>query len=146
MLSKEEILAYVQQGQALPEWNVLRPKVAYLTRQALIYGGLAVLIVILIVVFLNQDYSFGYWVGTPDDSTLQTWRYIDLIILGLLFVASLFVSLRNVLDLSTVQTQVLVLMPDGFLLKKRKTEQFIAYAGVTNLSVHAGRNGDVTLS
>jgi hypothetical protein len=146
MLSKEEILAYVQQGQAQPGWNVLRPDATYLTKQTLLYGILSLVIIVLGVMFLNQSSLVFVPLGVSDPSNFQMWRYIDIAVLAAFFCICLVIALRNLLELNTLQHQLLVLLPDGFLLKKRNTEQFVAYPGVTGISARASRYGYVTLN
>ena len=149
MLSKEEILASVQQGLARPDWQVLHPKTSYLVKQALTWAVLAVLVIGFGVYFVSQ-YSFVFVPffsgGTLDPSTFQTWRYIDEAFLAAATIIFVWLTLKTLLDLNTIQQQVLVLTPQSFLLKQRRTEQFVAYAGVSSISPRAGRYGDVTLN
>jgi hypothetical protein len=147
MLSKEQIFSYIQQGQPQSNWLILRPKTSYLIKQAIIYAILAVVVMLLGAYFLSQNsYVFTpYYSGTLDAGAFQTWRFIDEAALAIFLLLFVFAALKNLLDLNTIQKQLLVLMPEGFLLKKRNTEQYVAYAGVTTLSARASRYGDVTL-
>ncbi len=149
MLSKEEILAYAQQGTPMPGWIVLRPHMAYLARQAIIYGILAIIVVGLGIAFLSQNQFVvtpGYGTGTVDPGSFQLWRTIDLIVLALFFCVMAGVALVNVSDLSTVDQQLIVLMPEGFLVKKRRSEQLVAYTGVNSISPRVDRYGRVTMN
>lgn len=148
MLSKEEILMSVQQGQIRPGWQVLHPKTSYLARMAITYSIVAIVVIILGIIFVSQNsYVFtpGFGQGTLDHSSFQTWRYIDEGALALIFLLCAVAALKYVLDLNTLQSQMLVMMSEGFLLLKGKTEQSVAYAGVTSISASASRYGNVTL-
>lgn len=147
MLSKEEILMYVQQGQAQPGWQVLRPKSSYLVKQIAMYAVLALVFIGFgIYILSNTDFVFGP-IGLVDiNGSFQTWRYIDQAVVAIGLLIFLWLVVKNVMDLASVQSQVLVLLPEGFLLKRRNTEQRVDYAGVAGISTHAGRYGDVTVN
>lgn len=146
MPSKEEILMYVQQGQVLSGWQVLRPKKSYLFRQIAIYGLLAIACLAFGgYVISDSTFAFGP-IGLADIGSYQTWHLIDEAFLAILFVIFAWVTIRNLIDLASVQNQVLVLLPEGFLLKKRNTEQCVDYAGVAGASARVGRYGDVTVN
>jgi hypothetical protein len=145
MLNKEGILAYVQQGQTLPGWQILRPRMGYLARLAIIYAFVAVAVLAFGVYFISQTSFVIVWyagMGLSD----QTWRYIDEALLAILFVVFAGGALKYMLDINMSHTHVLVLMPDGFLLKKGETEQLVAYSGVTSISSVADRYGNVRLN
>jgi hypothetical protein len=149
MLSKDEILTYAQQGQAPAGWLVLHPRSSYLVRQALIYAVLAAVVVILGVIFISQNsyvITPGFGTGSVDPGTFQTWRYIDEGVLAAVFLVPAIAAIRHVIDLSNLHNHVLVLMPDGFLLKKGNTEQLVGYTGVQNISYRYDRYGNVTLN
>lgn len=149
MLSKEEILTYVQQGGALPGWQVLRPQMSYLVKQMLIYAILALIFIGFGVYFIGQN-SFvivPFRSSDPlDPGAFQVWRYIDEAILALAIIGFAGLAIKYILEVSTVQSQVLVLMPEGFLLKKRNAEQFVAYAGVSSMVPRINNTGEVTLN
>lgn len=144
MLSKEEILLYVRQGQTLPGWQILRPRLGYLLRQIIIYTILALAGLIGGILFITQaDFVVVAYSGLGLSSS--TWRIIDIVFIGVFFVIFAWLALVHMVDLNTIQDQVLVLMPEGFFLKKRSTEQLVLYAGVSSISPHADRSGDVRL-
>lgn len=149
MISKEQVLMYAQQGQSLPGWQVLHPKTSYLVRLAAIFAIMAIVVIGLGVAFLSQN-SFvfvpGYSVGSLDPAAFQIWRYIDEAFLAILILILIGGASRYALELGTAPNQMLVLTPEGFLLKKRRAEQFVAYAGVTSITARASRYGDVTLN
>lgn len=146
MLSKEEILMYVQQGQAPAGWQVLRAKISYLLKQIATYAVLALVFIGFgIYILSNTDFVFGP-IGLIDiNGSFQTWRYIDEAVVAIALLLFLWMVVKNLMDLMSAQNQVLVLLPEGFLLKKRNTEQCVDYAGVAGISTHAGRYGDVTV-
>lgn len=148
MLSKEEILMYVQQGQAQPDWQVLRPSKSYLTKQVLGYAIAAIIFVGIGVYFMGQDslVIVPKFSGDLDPGAFQTWRIIDIIVLILAILGFAGAAINYMLELNTAQNQMLVLMPEGFLLKKRSTEQFVAYANVSSLSPRIGSGGEATLN
>jgi len=149
MISKEQVLMYARQGQSLPGWQVLYPKTSYLVRLAAIFGVMAIVVVGLGIAFLSQNGFVivpGYVSKALDPGAFQTWRYIDEAFLAILILILIGGASRYALELGTAQNQMLILTPEGFLLKKRSTEQFVAYTGVTSITARAGRYGDVTLS
>ncbi|SRR5258708_7097464 len=148
MVSKEEILASLQIGQVRSDWLVVYAKSGYLLKQAAIFCVLALVILILAVLFISQSsYVFVpmYSSGSLDESAFQTWRYIDEAFLFIFFLACLYAAVNYALDLTNLQNQVLVLTSESFLLKKKKTEQFVSYAGVSSIRTLVGRYGGITL-
>lgn len=145
MLNKEEILLYVQQGQALPGWQVFHPRAGYLLWQTVLYTVLALASLIGGILFITQaDFVVVAYSGLGISTS--TWRIIDITAIGLFFVIFTGLALSRVIDLNTIHEQVLVLMPEGFFLKKRKAEQLIFYAGASSILPRSDRSGDVKLS
>ena len=145
MLSKEEILLYVHQGQALPGWQVLRPKVGYLLRQAIIYTILALAGLIGGILFITQaDFVVVAYAGLG--LSRSAWHTIDVAVIALFFIVFTGLALMRIVDLNTIQDQALVLMPEGFFLKKRSAEQLVLYSGVSSISPQSDRSGDIKLN
>lgn len=127
-------------------WLVLHPKTSYLVRQAIFYAALAVVFIGFGAYVVSQSsFAFGP-IGIVELGDIQTWHYIDEAILAIVIVLSVWMMFKNLLDINTVQHQVLVLMPEGFLLKTRGTEQCVSYAGVASIAGRASRYGNVTLN
>src|SRR5258708_3008803 len=122
MLSKEEILMYVQQGQAQPDWQVLRPNTSYLVKQVLSYAVIALFFLGAGAYVIRQDsFAFGA-VGLVNIGSLQTWHTIDEVVVAIGALAFLWLTGKYILDLNTIKNQMLVLLPEGFFLKKRSTK------------------------
>lgn len=144
MLSKEDILAHIQQGKPEPGWKILRPKLSYFLGQVATWLILFLLAVGLIIYYLNTpDHALVLRAISIDtDNALQTWRTIDFVLFGLLAILFLTMLVVQVMDLLSRGRQLLVLTPQACLIRLRNKDYFVAYANVINIvpNIRSGRN------
>jgi hypothetical protein len=145
MMNGEAIAAQVQQGAFPAHWQVWHARASHFIRLAILSAIILIGAAIGIMYLLNnpnQAFTIGA-VGSPDTGSLDpsafsNWRVADFVILGffLLFCAGYLVFLLA----QSVQAkeQVLVLFPEGFVLKTGQTRAF-AFANIRSISASSYR-------
>jgi hypothetical protein len=148
-MNADNIVTMVQHGQNPPSWQVYRARSAYFRDQILL--GVFILAIVAagaIYLLANPLIAFvpGYDTGseTLDPGSFMTARTIDFVVIGLLLVVGLVYAVNAVRNLSRVQDQVLVLMPDGFLLGTN-TPVVYPFATMQALTARSYR-GTITLT
>lgn len=139
MLDPNQVLQQVQQRTNPPDWQVLPAKQSHFIQS--LFGGIALILIGLAAagyLLLNPDFVIGLR-GLVDLDSMQTvWRIVDFVLCAAI-VASGGVLIRGaVAGMATQDQQMLVLMPDGFVMQKgntSKTMSAIAYANVRSPQV-----------
>lgn len=147
MLSKEGLLARVQQGIPDPSWTIVRPKSSYFLGQIVLWLILALLAsgVILYYISMPTHALVLMGVSLDSDAALQTWRTIDFLLFGLAALGFLSGMVIQILDLLAIERQLLVITPETVFLRLRKREHFVTYTNVTSIVPNVQRDGTVKL-
>lgn len=143
MMNGETVLEQVRKGQASPEWQVLPVRAGHFIRSMALYGGGAVvLVVLLIVLATHPDYAVTPGSSIDTDSVLHFWRAVDFIIGAVFVLATVGATILAVRDYTARNSQLLVLMPDGFVIQtgaNARTRHAVSYAAFSGINVTVNR-------
>ncbi|HEY1353297.1 MAG TPA: hypothetical protein VGF67_27120 [Ktedonobacteraceae bacterium] len=148
MLTKEDLIARIQQGTPDPSWTVLRPKSSYFLGQIVLWFIATLIPVGLAIYYLNAPTHALVFTGASldSDAALQTWRTIDFLLFGLVALAFLSMLVIQILNLRAIERQLLVITPEAFFLGLRNKEHFMTFANVTSIVPNNQRDGSVRLA
>lgn len=142
MVHSAEVVGRVQAGQALNTWQVLPASRGYFIRGLLI--GCVLLIAVIGAaawLFLNEHEAFSIGRGTGDLFDFETWRTIDFVVLGIIFLALAYWVYSSCRDLTTQHKQFVVLMPEGVVMTKgEKDPEVIDFSIASNVQVKRNRD------
>ena len=150
MLNGEAIVAQARQGVTYPGWQVWRASERYFLGQALI----AVILLILIgigILYLVSNGNVALLPGygssdTPlDANALSTWRAIDFGVGGLFAAVMAVLLVRAAAASANAAEQVLVLLPEGFVLGTSKTPKAYHFGSFRAVSLSNNR-GAISLN
>jgi hypothetical protein len=148
MLDANTIINQVQSGTAPASWQALRGRRSFFVQGA-IWGVVgAVLAVAAAAYLLTSGTVVGYGINdqTPDN-VLGFWFIADMIVLALCVIGGIIFSIMRLVALGSVENQLLVLMPEGFLMRtgtSEKATRLILYQNIAKI-VPRVRNGAVSL-
>lgn len=119
MIDAGMVLRMVRSGQVPPQWQVVRAKRGFFLMQSF----LGVLLVILgvggAVALLASGTVIGYGLSdTSPDGVVTFWFVVDMLVLAACVIGGIVLAIQQLLRLGTVDEQVLVLMPDGFVMRR----------------------------
>ena len=116
MIDAEAIVQQVRAGAAPADWQVMRAKPSFFVWSAI--GG--IIFTFLAVVAAGYLLLTGTIVGigvndqTPDNVAFF-WFIVDMVVLVAVAIGGIVFAILRARDLGSVNEQVLVLMPDGFV-------------------------------
>jgi hypothetical protein len=144
VMDGEMVLERVRQGHAVPEWQVLPVRASHFIKSMALYGvGVIVLAALLIVLATHPDYAVTPGSSIDSASVLGFWRTIDFIVGAIFVLAAVGATLLAVRDYTARHSQLLVLMPEGFVIqtganaRTRRTVSYAAFSGI-NVTVNRG--------
>jgi hypothetical protein len=147
MVDPNAIVMQVNSGNVPPQWRVLRAKTGYFVRNGILYSVLGVAALIGLVVFFFSDTIFYYGPAPDPGSTGATvWFIIDLVVIIALAAVFLITGIRNLVGVGSAQQQMLVLMPEGFLVTTAKGVQSYPFGNINGMTAATQRGGDVVLT
>lgn len=147
-LNADAVLTAVQQGHAPAHWQVLRARVGYHVRQIL--GGVFLLLLGFVgVLILLANPDSAYLPGSGGNNVLDPGpfaaaRTFDFVVLAIVLLVSLGLSAFAASQLATVRDQMLVLMPEGFVIYARKPMAY-DFAGIQAMTARNNR-GTITFN
>lgn len=139
MVNGEAIVAQVRQGAWPQHWQVFRARTSYFLRQVFFMALLLVIAVVGIVYLLghpNEVFTIDYVGssdGTIDPGAFSIWRVVDFALLALFLVGFAAYAVLMLVQLTGASEQVLVLFPEGFVVKNGPTRAF-AFAQIRTIS------------
>ena len=149
LFSADAVITAVQQGHAPTQWQVFRARVGYHVQQIL--GGVFFLLlgfVGVLYLLVNPHVAIvpGYGSSdTPLDSgPFAAARTFDFVVLAIVLLVSLGLSAFAASQLATVRNQMLVLMPEGFVINARKPMAY-AFSGMQAMTARNNR-GTITFN
>ncbi|GAC1451854.1 MAG: hypothetical protein PVSMB4_11990 [Ktedonobacterales bacterium] len=119
MIDGQAIVQQALQGYAPPGWQILRARQSHFL--GTIISGIALTLLVLgLIGYLIVDPGFviGLRGAVNVDSLHQFWRIVDFIAGGVFAAAFIALTVKGVRDLGTIDNQVLVMMPEGFVMQK----------------------------
>ncbi len=144
MINTETVLMQVQSQQIPPTWRVYRGKKTFFMREAAIYSFLFLLVMALVVYLYSDPFlaiTYGPFLSnTADTQTFLMTRTIDFVVLGLFMLVFIGAVFWSLLQISKAQGQMLLLMPDGFVIVERKTATY-PYATIRSIKILKSRTG-----
>jgi hypothetical protein len=117
MLDANAIAQQVRSGTAPPTWQVLRANTSFFIRGA-IGGFVFMILAIAVAIFLFLSGTvIGIGVSGPNVSEgyLTFWFIVDMVVLALVAVGCIIFAISRIRGLGSIDEQVLVLMPEGFV-------------------------------
>lgn len=141
----EKVLAQARQGRAAPNWQVLPVRARHFMQNMAIFGvAAATLVVLLVVLALHPNNAVTTGSSIDSDSALSLWRMADFIIGAVLALACVGATVLAIRDYRTRNSQMLVLMPEGFVMRTgigTRSLRTISYGtiGAVNVSVYRGQ-------
>ena len=151
MINGEAIVAQARQGAVFLDGQVWRAQERYFLAQTAVAGIFVLLMVFGFFYLLSNSNhafvigSYGSEGGPLDDAALAGWRAFDFVAGGLFAVAMLVVLVRTAAASANAGEQVLVLLPDGFVLGTGKTPKTYPFAAYRAASASSTR-GTVSLA
>ncbi|HEV8190016.1 MAG TPA: hypothetical protein VGP82_00800 [Ktedonobacterales bacterium] len=150
MINGEAIVAQVQHGTWPQNWQVLRAKPSHFIR-------LAIFVAIFFVaaagglIFLLGHPSDALTLGAAgssdggalDPAAFSLWRTVDFTMLGLVLAGLTVALVRTLVQAAQAHEQLLVLLPEGFVLKTGRAQAF-DFGSMQTLSA-VSTNGVVAL-
>ena len=129
MVNIDMIVAQARNNQVPPTWQVYHGRSSFYVRQIAIGAFLLVVAAAGTIYLISNPFTAivpGYASGDNiDPQTFTLYRSFDFIMVGLFALAGIVAVIRYLLELGRAYQQVLVLMPEGFVLSTGKT---ITYA------------------
>jgi hypothetical protein len=146
MLDANAIMMQVGAGTAPSTWRVLPARTGFFIGGAATFGVAGLAALGFIAYLIIGGHIFYYGAAPTDAQGEQTWQIIDVVVS--LAVAALFlgVSIMRLVGLGSVSQQMLVLLPEGFVVSTSKGAQSYSFANMNGISGTAARDGSVTLS
>lgn len=148
MLDSNTIVTQVRAGTAPGTWQVLRPNRSYYVSGAL--GGfvLAIGAIAAAVYLFVSGTIVGYGVSeSSSDGYLTVWFFIDMLVLLGFLIGGIALTIGRIRAMGTMDEQMLVLMPDGYLLRKgpgEKDTALVSFERMAPVQVSIS-NGEVFL-
>lgn len=148
MIDGQAIVQQALQGYAPPAWQVLRARPSHFWGR--IIGGIFLTLLVLGFIgylIVDPGFAIGLRGAVNVEGLHQFWRTVDFIAGGVFTVAFIGYIVFGVRDLITMDHQVLVLMPEGFVMQKgttTKTLSTVAYEAVSGARMQIDR-GTVNL-
>jgi hypothetical protein len=145
MVDPNAIVMQVNAGNVPPQWRVLRAKTGFFIGNAIWYGilGIAALAGIAYLLISGSYISYG-----PKPTNAQGEMLWQLANIGVLLVLVIFffaVSIRRIVGLGSVAQQMLVLMPEGFIVTTAKGIQSYPFANLNGITAANTDDGEVVL-
>ena len=144
MINAEAVVQQVRAGATPADWQVMRAKSSFFVWSAI--GG--IVFTFLAVVAAGYLFLTGTFVGigvndqTPDNVAFF-WFIVDMVVLAAVAIGGIVFAILRARDLGSVNEQMLVLMPDGFVKRAGvgpKGTFSATYANIARLTP-AVRNG-----
>lgn len=139
----------VRSGTAPPSWQVLRARPTFFMWSA-IGGVVFTLAAIAAAIYLfvsNTVVGIGVTDQTPPNVALF-WLIVDMLVLAACAVIGVVSAVRHVRRLGSASEQMLVLMPEGFVLRRGTTEKDVTtinYQRIATMTPTA-KNGAMVLA
>lgn len=109
----------IRAGHIPAQWQVLRARTRYFLLPALGRFALALVVVVIAVVLLLTGTVYGYGLtDTSPQGVVMFWFFVDMAILALWFLVAVVSGVRRLIALARANGQFLVLMPEGFVLRR----------------------------
>jgi hypothetical protein len=124
MLDSTTILSQVRSGTAPSTWQVYRPSRSFFLQGAI--GGVVLLIaaVAAAAYLLLSGTVVGYGVNDfSPDGVLTFWFAADLVVLLAFAIGGIVLVVGRLRSLGSIDDQVLVLMPEGYLTRTGPSEK-----------------------
>lgn len=148
MIDGEAVLQQALQGSAPPNWQVFPAKLSHFLGSIAGYAIGALLLLGLIgYLAINPDAAIGLQGSSNAPNVIQFWRTIDFPVAGLLVLACVVLIVLSIRGLGTVKQQALVLLPEGFVMRKgadKKTMTVIEFGAITGIATSVS-NGNWSL-
>lgn len=148
-LNVDAVMQAVRQGYVPDTWRVYHGRVGWQVQQLLV--GLVILLLGFAgTIYLLLNTSIAIVPGTPGETTtvdatnLSAGRAVDFVVLAIFLALGLGLSVVASSRLTTIRDQVLVLMPDGFIINTKKPIAY-SYAGMQAMSARNNR-GTITFN
>lgn len=149
MMEGQAVLAQACQGRAAPDWQVLPARPGRFVRNIAMFGVAAVvLVVLLILLAANPNEAVTPGSSIDSDSVLTFWRTVDFIVGAALVLACVGGTILAARDFDSRHSQMLVLMPDGFVMQTSadpRSMRAVGYAAISGVNVSVMR-GEYTLT
>lgn len=148
MLDGEAIVHQALQGSAQPNWRVFPAKLSHFLGSIAGYAiGALLLLGVIAYLAANPDVAFSLGSSSDTPNVIQFWRNIDFVVAGVMTLACIALLGLSVRGLSTVKHQVLVLLPEGFVMQKgaeKKTMTVIEFGAISGIATSVS-NGNWSL-
>lgn len=148
MIDSNAIIGQVQTGTAPANWQIYHARRGFFVQEAI--GGVVItaLAVAAAVFVLASGTVFGYGLNdqTPQ-GVLTFWFIVDMLVVAALFIIGIVFCVTRLVALGSAERQMLVLMPEGFLMRRGnspKATLLIRYQNIATL-VPTTRNGRLSL-
>lgn len=144
MLDPNQIIQQVQQHTNPTNWAVLPAKQSHFLQS--LFGGIFLAVIGLAAagyLVLNPDFVVGLGALVTMSSLFTFWRIVDFVFCAVAVAAAGVIMRDSISGMATHDQQMLVLTPEGFVMRKGTTSKLtsaVAYAnvGVPSVVVQSG--------
>ena len=148
-MNAESIATMARQGQNPPAWRVFRARSGFFRNQILLGVFILALGVVGAVYLLANPLTafvpgFGSGSQPLDPGPFMVARTVDFVVILLFVVAGIVAAVNAVRNLTRAHEQVLVLMPEGFVLSTKSSVAYL-FAAMRELSASSYR-GTITFT
>jgi len=146
MLDANAIMMQLGAGTAPPTWRVLRARAGFFIGGAAVFGVLGLATLGFIAYLIIGGHIFYYGVAPTDANGELIWQIIDVVVALALAAIFFGVSIMRLVGLGSASQQMLVLMPEGFVVVTPKGAQSFPFANINGITGAATRDGSVMLT
>ena len=148
MIDSNAVINQVQSGTAPTSWQVFRARRGYFVQSAILRVVAAILAVAVAVYLFMSGTVFGYGINDQtSDNVLTFWLIVDMLVLASVLIYSIVTTFTHLISLGSVEGQMLVLMPEGFVMRQgtsAKSTRLVLFENVATL-VPTVSSGSVSL-
>ena|SRR5215813_3860382 len=147
MIDGKAVVLQVREGKAPADWQVWRAKRSYFLGWIAMGGiWLTLSSVLLLVLLAHPDQAVvPLGVQSLDASGLRDWRTLDFIFVAVCILVLVAAVGKQVIELLRVESQMVVLLPDGFVIARSEPIS-VAFADIVPLIPATNARGTITLT
>lgn len=138
MIDGEAVLQQALQGAAPPNWRVFPAKQSHFMGNIVGYIiGVVLLLGFIVYLAANPDVAITLQGSSDAPNVIQFWRTVDFVVAGVAAVGCIVLLVSSVRSLGTLNRQALVLLPEGFVMRKgveKKTMSVIEFGAISGIA------------
>jgi hypothetical protein len=138
MIDGEAVMHQALQGAAPPNWRVFPAKQSHFMGNIVGYViGVVLLLGFIVFLIAAPDFVIGLRGAVNVPSLHSLWRTVDFVVAGVGVVGCIVLLVSSVRSLGTLNQQALVLLPEGFVIRKgadKKAMTVIEFGAISGIA------------